>query len=69
VRAARVNSEIEEGRAVGGSPALRAERVAGAMEEGSHRPCSRMWWVGKNWRQRDGGDDGGGNQRAARAVL
>jgi len=54
---------------VGGSPALRAERVAGAMEEGSHRPCSRMWWVGKNWRQRDGGDDGGGNQRAARAVL
>jgi len=69
VRAARVSSEIEEGGRVGWSPAVRAERVASATEEGLRRPCSRVWWVEKSRRWRDGGDNGGGNQRAARAVL
>jgi len=69
VRAARVPSEIEEGGGVGWSPAVRAERVAGAMGEGPRRPCSRVWWVDENRRRRDGGDDDGGKQRAARAVL
>jgi len=54
---------------VGWSPAVRAERLAGAMEEGPRRPCLRVWWVDKNRRRRDGGDDRGGNQRAAHAVL
>jgi len=69
VRAALVPSVIEEGRGVAWSPAVIAERVAGAMEEGPRRPCSRVWWVDKIRRRRDGGDNGGGNQRAARTVL
>jgi len=69
VQAPRVPSKIEEGEGVGWSPAVRAARVAGAMEEGPRWPCLRVWWVDKIRRRRDGGDDGGGNQRAARAGL
>jgi len=45
------------------------EHVAGEMEEGSRGPSSRVWWVANNLRRRDGGGDGDGNHRAARAVL
>ena len=70
MRAARVPSEIEEGRRVRAKGrAVRAERVAGAMEEGSRRPCSRVWWVDKTRRRRGGGDEGRGEYRPARAVL
>ena len=48
---------------------MRGRHVAGAMEEGSRRPSSRVWWVDKNRRRRDGGGSGDVNQRAARAVL
>jgi len=61
VRAARAPSNKKEGRGVKGSPTVRAEPVAGAMEEDSRRRCSRVWCAEKNRRRRDGGEDGGGN--------
>ena len=69
MREAREPREIEEGRGVGGRPAVRAEHVAGAMKQGSRRTCSEVWWVDKMWYQRNGGVDGGFDRRAARAAL